>query len=111
MSKERIIKTLTGLGLEKNEVQAYLFLAIQGPNRLKKIAVALNQSMDLTIISLNELQNLGIVKSSIDNLEKYTALPFGEVIDLFIDLKKEQAKTIRENREELLSSWRETITK
>jgi len=111
MSKKRIIKSLTGLGLERNEVQAYLFLAIQGPHKLKKIAVALNQTIDSIIISLNELQNLGIVRSSVDDPGIYIALPFGEVIDLFIDLKKEQAKTMQESREELLSSWRETIKK
>jgi hypothetical protein len=38
-------------------------------------------------------------------------LPFEEVIDLFIEVKKEQAKTMQESREELLSSWRETIKK
>ena len=111
MSKKRIIRTLTGLGLEKNDVQTFLFLAIKGPHRLKKIAVALNQSIDSTIISLNELQNLGIVRSSINDPEKYTAVPFGEVIDLFIELKREQAKTMQESRQELLSSWREIIEK
>jgi hypothetical protein len=38
-------------------------------------------------------------------------LPFEDVIDIFIEVKKEQAKTMQDSREELLSSWKETIKK
>ena len=42
---------------------------------------------------------------------QYFAITFEEVIDLFIEVKKEQAKTMQESREELLFNWREIIKK
>ena len=42
---------------------------------------------------------------------EFVALPFEDVLDLFIEVKKEQAKSLLEKREELLSNWRETIKK
>ena len=111
MSKERIIKALKGLGLTQVDAQIYVFLTKEGPHRMEKIALALNLPENKVDRSLKELQSISIVKASIEYPLEFVALPFEDVIDLFIEVKKEQAKTMQESREELLSSWRETIKK
>ena len=111
MSKEQIINTLINLGLGKKEVEVYLFLAIQGPNSLEKITASLKQSVDSTIISLNELQSLSIVKISVENPEEYAAVPFEDVIDLFIEVKKEQVMSMKTQKEELISNWKTILKK
>ena len=111
MSKERVIKALKGLGLSSVDVQVYIFLARTGPKKMREIALALNLHERKVDRSLKELQAISIVKASIEYPLEFVALPFEEVIDLFIEVKREQAKTMRESREELLSSWRKTIKK
>lgn len=111
MSKERIIKALKGLGLSNIDSQVYIFLAKQGPHKLREIALALNLHERKVDRSLKELQSISIVKASIQVPLEFMAVPFEEVIDLFIEVKKEQAKTMQESREELLSSWRKIIKK
>ena len=106
MSKQRIIKALEGLGLTKIDVQIYVFLAKEGPHNLQEIACKLNLRDNKVYRSLKDLQIIEIVKTSGEHPIKYSAITFEEVIDLFIEVKKEQTKTMQESREELLSSWK-----
>jgi len=111
LSKERIIKALKGLGLTQVDAQIYVFLTKEGPHRMEKIALALNLPENKVDRSLKELQSISIVKASIEYPLEFVAMPFEEVIDLFIEVKKEQAKTMEKSREELLSNWKKTIKK
>lgn len=111
MSDERIIRTLKELGLSNIDVKLYVLLAKDGPHSEREIIEILELQKQQVNCSLKRLQSIEIVKAIGENLEHYAAMSFEEVIDLFIEVKKEQAKTMRENREELLSSWRETIKK
>jgi sugar-specific transcriptional regulator TrmB len=110
LSKERVIKALKVLGLSSIDAQVYVFLAKNGPHELREIASALNLHERKTHRSLKDLQDMTIVKASIQHPLEFMAIPFEGVIELFIEVKKEQAKAIQESREELLSSWR-AITK
>jgi hypothetical protein len=78
---------------------------------LVSLSRALNLPENKVDRSLKEFQDISIVKASVEYPLEFVAMPFEEVIDLFIEVKREQAKTMKENREELLSSWRETIEK
>jgi hypothetical protein len=40
---------------------------------------------------------------------RFSAITFKEVIDLFIEVQREQVKTMKESGEELLSSWKTVI--
>ena len=105
LSKERVIKALKGLGLSSVDVQVYIYLARTGPKKMREITLALNLPERKIERSLKELQEISIVKASIENPLEFEAVPFEEVIDLFIEVKREQAKTMQQSREELLSSW------
>jgi sugar-specific transcriptional regulator TrmB len=111
LSKERIIKALKGLGLTQVDIEVYIFLAKEGSHTMGEIALGLNLPEEKVDRSLKELQSVSIVKASIEYPLEFVAMPFEEVIDLFIEVKKEQAKTMQKSREELLSSWKKTIKK
>ena len=111
MSRERIIKALKGLGLTQVDAQVYIFLAKNGPHKEKEIIKILELQERQVHCSLKNLQSIEIVKAIGEHPAQFSAVPFEEVIDLFIEVKREQAKTMHESREELLSSWRETIEK
>jgi sugar-specific transcriptional regulator TrmB len=111
MSKERVIKALKGLGLSSVDVQVYIFLARTGPQKVSEIALALNLPENKVDRSLKELRKIRIIKASIEYPLKFVAVPFEEMIDLFIEVKREQAKNMQESREELLSKWKAIIKK
>ena len=106
MSEKRIIKVLKALGLSFAETQVYIFLANNGPNTEKEIVDSLQIPEDKIYRCLNSLQDIEIVKTSKEYPIKYSVLPFEDVLDLFIDVKKEQTKTMQESREELLNNWK-----
>lgn len=111
MSRERIIKALEGLGLTQDDILVYVFLAKNGPHEGIEITETLGFHMRQTLRSLKNLHEMEIVKAIGEGPVQYSAIPFEEVIDLFIEVKKEQTKTMQDSREELLSSWTELIQK
>jgi sugar-specific transcriptional regulator TrmB len=111
LSKERIIKVLEGLGMSSRDILVYVFLANSGPHTKKEIVEDLKIQERKIYHSLKSLQDIEIVKTTDEYPEQYSAMTFEEVIDLFIEVKKEQTKTLQESREGLLSSWRATIKK
>ena len=105
MSKERIIKALEGLGFTQDDLLVYVFLAKNGPHTEKEITELLGFHVRQTLRSLKNLQEIEIVKTTGEDPVQYSAISFEEVIDLFIEVKKEQTKTMQESKKELLSSW------
>jgi len=110
LSKGRVIKALKELGLSSIDVQVYVLIARTEHQNIKEIALALNLPESKAQRSLKDLQSLSIVKASIEYPLEFEASPFEEVINLIIEVKKEQAKAMQQAKEELLSSWRK-ITK
>jgi sugar-specific transcriptional regulator TrmB len=106
MSKKRIISALKRFGLSTTDTQVYVFLAKQGPHEMSDIASMLNLNKRRIRKSLKDLLSINIVKASIEHPREFIAVPFKEVINLMIEVKKEQAKTLKASKEELLSSWR-----
>ena len=111
LSKERIIKALKRLGLSNIDTQVYVFLAKQGPHTTSDIASLLNLHERKVHRSIKDLQSISIIKASVQYPLEFMAMPFEEMIDLFIEVKKEQAKAMQESKEELLSSWRSIINR
>ena len=111
MSKERLINALEGLGFSKSDTLVYVFLAKNGPCILPKIAEDLGLEESVIEGSLRELQSIGVVSHSIEKPIEFVALPFDELIDLFVEVKKEQAKTRIEKKDKLLLDWKTMLKK
>jgi sugar-specific transcriptional regulator TrmB len=105
LSKERVINALKEFGLSSVDIQVYIFLAKNGPNKMREIAAAKNLNEKEVEHSLKDLLSLEIVKTSIENPLEFNAMTFEDLIDLFIEVKKEKTKNMQENREELLLNW------
>lgn len=105
MSKKRIAKALNGLELTKHDSAVYIFLAKQGPHTMRDIMSVLNLNERKAQTSLKNLQSKKIVMASIEQPQEFTAVPFKEVIELSIEIKREQAKAIQEAKDKLLSIW------
>jgi sugar-specific transcriptional regulator TrmB len=107
MSLERIIKTLESLGLKRLDAEVYIYLAKRGPQDRKEIADALKIRKKQLSAILKTLQDKGIITIKLERSELFSALAFKEALDLLVEVNMEQAMGIKENKEELLSSWRQ----
>ena len=106
MSKERIVKALKVLGLSNIDAQVYIFLAKQGPHKAGETAAELESHEQKVRKSFRDLESTGIVKASIEHPLEFEAMPFEEVLNLLIEVKREQAKTLQTSKDEFLSTWR-----
>ena len=106
MSLERIIKTLERLGLKRLDAEVYIYLAKRGPQDRKEIADALKIRKKRLSAILKTLQGKGIITIKLERSELFSALAFKEALDLLVEVNMEQARVIKETKEELLSSWR-----
>ena len=106
MSLQRIIKTLESLGLKRVDAEVYIYLAKRGPQDRKEIADALKIRRKQLSTVLKTLQNKGIITIKLERSELFSALAFKEALDILVEVNMEQARGIKETKEELLSSWR-----
>ena len=102
MSLEVIIKALIGLGLSRSDAELYVYLAKKGPQKALDLAKALNINKPKIYDSLRNLQTKGLV-TKVHTI--FSALPFEEALNLLINMKKDQAQTMHEDKEELLTTW------
>ena len=106
-----MIKTLVSLGLSQMDAEVYVFLSTRGPHKGRSIADTLKLYKQQLYRSLKRLQTKGIVNSSTEHPAVFSSVSFEEVLDLFLEVKKEQADVLQQNREELLSRWRFIVKK
>lgn len=104
-------KALVNLGLSGTDAEVYVFLAVDGPQRGKNIAEALNLYKQQLYRSLKNLRDKGIVCASPERPANFSAVPLEKVVDLFVKAKTEQAKALQESREEFLATWKSLIKK
>ena len=108
MSLERVLRTLEGFGLSRADAEVYVYLAKQGPQKGVEIADALKIRKHILYLSLKSLQDKGIVTASSERPALFSAVAFKQALDLLVEANLEQAKAIKDIKEELLSSWRST---
>ena len=111
LSLELVIDTLVSLGLKRIDAEVYIFLAKKGPHRGKAIANALKITKQQLYPSLKNLQNRGIVKSTLKRPALFSAVPIEKVLSTFLKTRTEENQRMIQNKEQLLSSWKATIKK
>jgi len=104
-----MLKTLLDLGFKEVDAKVYLFLRSMGPQKGKDIADSLKLHKQQLYRSLKRLKNKRIVNSD-EHPAVFSSISFEKVLDVFLEVKKEQADDLQESREELLSRWQD-ITK
>jgi sugar-specific transcriptional regulator TrmB len=106
-----MLKTLINLGFEQRDAEVYIFLSEMGPQRGKVLADALKMPKHQLDRSLKNLRSRDMVNTSSERPARFSAVPLEKVIDSLIEAKKEQALTLQESKEKLLSNWRTKILK
>jgi len=105
LSLERVFKALLSLGISVTDAQVYIHLAIKGPKQAGNIIINKKVTKQQIHRSLQRLYNKKIILLNDEYPPEFSALPFEEVLDMLIKIKKKQALTIKKRRKKILSSW------
>ena len=105
MSLERIIKALIGLGLSQTDAEVYVHLATAGPATARSIINNLTINKRQIYRSLKALQQKGIASGNEEYPAEFYAVYFEKALDLLLDVKKEQAKSIEASKAELIADF------
>ena len=105
MSLERVLKALLSLGISETDAQVYIYLAIKGPKQAGNIIIDTKVTMQQVHRSLQRLYIERMIRMNDENPAEFSALPFEEVLDMLIHIKKKQALAIKKRRKKILSSW------
>jgi sugar-specific transcriptional regulator TrmB len=103
---ERVMKTLEGFGLSRVDAKMYIYLAKMGPQNASEIAEALKITKQQMYPSIKNLRDKGIVAASSGQPSLLCAVAFEKALEILFKAKEEQAKAVKETKEELLSRWR-----
>jgi DNA-binding MarR family transcriptional regulator len=102
LNLERIIETLTTLGLSRLDAEVYVFIARNGPKSVKDLDKSLKYSKNQISKSLKKLTAITLV----NNEEPlFSALPFEEALELLIEKQREKEKALKETKKQLLEQW------
>jgi sugar-specific transcriptional regulator TrmB len=102
---EIIEHTLLKLGLSKNEVRVYLYLARYGERKASEISEALCLHRTETYRILRDLEKRGMVSSVFEKPLKFIATPFEKAIDLLIEARKLRIKLLERKKKSLVDVW------
>lgn len=102
-----MLKALESFGFAKMDAEVYVYLAKKGPLKGADIANALKIRKQQLYPILKNLQDKGVVTASPEPQLLFSALAFEKALELLVKANFEQAKAIKETKEELLSSWRD----
>jgi sugar-specific transcriptional regulator TrmB len=109
VSQEKLLKTLVDMGLMKLDAKVYVFLAKKGPQKAKEVARILRISKQQLYPSLRGLQSKGLVNATLEHPARFSAVPLEKALDLFVKAKMEEAKSIQQSKERLLSDWQSIV--
>jgi sugar-specific transcriptional regulator TrmB len=109
MSQENIVNTLLDLGLTRIEAKVFIQLSKNGALRARDIGSSLKISKQQLYPALKNLQNKGIVNSSIERPAKFSSLPFSQALDLLTQTKIKEATSIQHNKDSLLKDWQAIV--
>jgi predicted transcriptional regulator len=98
MDQERILQIIKGFGLSDSDFDVYFLLSKKGPRIGRELSKELNRNKKQIYRSLKELQSKSLVTATLENSKRFQAVPFEQVIDLFVKSRIEQAKQLQKDK-------------
>ncbi len=104
-SLEAIERALHKLGLSKNEIRVYLFLARSGMLKASEVSEVISLHRTETYRILRDLEKRGLVSSVFEKPLKFVATPFEKTLDLLIKSKKLRLELLERKKKDLVDLW------
>jgi len=104
-SLEIIDSTLRKLGLSRNQIRVYLYLARSGVRKASEVSEAISLHRTETYRILRDLAKMGIVSSVFEKPLKFVATPFDKSIDILINAKRLRLELLERRKKDLIDVW------
>ena len=104
-SLERVIEALVSLGLSRTDAEVYVHIAAAGPATVRSMKRSLSFDERQIYRSLKRLQNKGLTLTKDCCPAEFSAVSFEKALDLLLEVKKEQAKSLEASKAELISDF------
>jgi len=104
-SVQPIESMLQKLGLSKNEIRVYIFLARSKERKASEISEALSLHRTETYRILRDLEKIGLVSSVFEKPLKFIATSFEQAIGTLIEAKKLKIRQLEKNKAQLIKIW------
>jgi len=104
-SLEAIETALAKLGLSKNEIRVYMYLARTGMLKASEISEVISLHRTETYRILRDLEKMGLVSSVFEKPLKFVATPFEKTLDILIESKKLRLQLLERKKSDLVSLW------
>jgi len=104
-SLEIIDTTLRNLGLSKNQVRVYFYLARAGVRKASEVSDAISLHRTETYRILRDLAKIGLVSSVFEKPLKFVATPFDRSLDILIKAKRLRLEILERRKKDLIDVW------
>lgn len=104
-SIELIESMLQKLGLSKNEIRVYVYLARSRERKASELSDALSLHRTETYRILRDLEKRGLVSSVFEKPLKFIATPFERAIEALIEAKKLRIQQLERKKKDLINIW------
>jgi sugar-specific transcriptional regulator TrmB/predicted transcriptional regulator len=105
LSEKDVTKFLQTLGLSKREIQVYMFLAKSGVQSTSFVAKRLKMERVQAYRTFKKLQEKGFIEATLERPTRFTIVPFENLVDTFINTKKNEVANLSDQKQSLLTSW------
>ena len=105
LGEENLRRILRDFGTTDKEAEVYIFLAKHGVLKGGEIVQRTKTHKAIIYRILKSLQKKGLIESSLEAPARFTAVPFGKVLDSNIEAKQEETARIKAQKKEILSYW------
>jgi sugar-specific transcriptional regulator TrmB len=106
MSFKRVLRALKEFGISETEANVYVYLAKKGSKSSVELAKALQMPTKQADRTLQNLENRGLIMTSLSHSIVFSALPFEKVLECLVHIKEQKAQEINEKKIELLALWK-----
>ena len=104
-SLETVEKALYRLGLSKNEIRVYIFLARTGEHKASEISESLSLHRTETYRILRDLEKKGLISSVFEKPLKFIATSFEKTLEILIETKKMKIDLLEKRKDDLIDLW------
>ncbi len=105
MSEKDVTKFLQLLGLSNREIQVYMFLAKSGVQSTSFVAKRLKMERVQAYRTFKKLQEKGFIEATLERPTRFTIVAFNDLIDNFINAKKNEVSNLSDQKQDLLTAW------
>jgi sugar-specific transcriptional regulator TrmB len=105
LTEKAMLKVFRDFRLTENEFKVYILLAKGGFHKGGEISKKLRMHKAQVYRILKNLENRGIVESTLEFPARFIAVPFKEVLDLFIKAKRDELSSLEDKKTDLLAYW------